>query len=137
MKFGSFLKGFRNRHNISQDELAKHADTRQDTVYRIETGKNVSIECYDKIARAYGLRLSELIARWEKVEDNIQRRKNLGFRKKGTVRTAARSMKGILKIADELEKEEKEGSTISNYDPDSFKEDKSDKEYWDETNAES
>jgi transcriptional regulator with XRE-family HTH domain len=50
-----------NAVKISYRELARKAKVSLDTINRIETGENVSVETLKKIARVFGARAKDLI----------------------------------------------------------------------------
>lgn len=54
------------RGNMTQEELSKRSSVDKAIISKIERGKMTgTVECYKKIARAFGLKLSELYAYFE------------------------------------------------------------------------
>lgn len=132
MRFGSYAKGLRLKQQISQYELAKEAGLTQPTIYNIENNQNVGIDSLDKLAKVYGLKLSELIAKWEVAAGKLEKRKKLqvrrryGPRKKSSEKVKKQTREEIFRRMEQAEKDDiarkakKKNSTIEDYDPDSF-----------------
>jgi len=59
-KLGERIENLRKEKGLTQEELAEKADLHRAYFWDIETGRNVSIKTAYKIARALGVKLSEL-----------------------------------------------------------------------------
>ena len=55
------IKKLRQEKGISQDRLSKLADLSLNTVVNIEAGNNPTIETLEKIAKALGVSIDELL----------------------------------------------------------------------------
>lgn len=69
---GRTIRELRKTHGLSQEQLAEIIDSHQVYVSEIEKGKKLpSLAVLLKIARAFGMSLSELAAR---IEENLEQR---------------------------------------------------------------
>lgn len=59
-KFGERIEKLRKEKKLTQEELAEKAGLHRAYFWDIETGRNISIKTAYKIARALGVKLSEL-----------------------------------------------------------------------------
>jgi transcriptional regulator with XRE-family HTH domain len=67
LRLGSAIRKLRMDAGISQEALAGRAKLHRTTMSEIERGRsNVSIDIAERIARALGVRLSELLAEAER-----------------------------------------------------------------------
>lgn len=62
IKFGHHLKQLRNKQNLTQEKLAELANMDRSYISDIERGiKTISIEKLDKLAKAFNIKLWELL----------------------------------------------------------------------------
>jgi len=64
-KVGKNIRTLRQQKKISQDRLSKEADLALNTIVKIETGENPNptLETLQKIAKALGVSIDELLKR--------------------------------------------------------------------------
>jgi transcriptional regulator with XRE-family HTH domain len=61
LKFGTTVRSFRVKQNLSQEKLAEKADLHRTYIGMIERGeKNITLENIEKIAKALGVPMAEL-----------------------------------------------------------------------------
>lgn len=72
MKLGDAIRKARQKHNLTQGDLAKLADIPQSTLSTMErTSKNIRIEHLRRITNVVNMTIEELISLSEPVETNI------------------------------------------------------------------
>lgn len=68
-RVGIAIRGYRNKNDLTQQDLAGRAGVSQVTISQVEAGSRSNLNTLDKIACALGVELSGIIIMAESVKD--------------------------------------------------------------------